>query len=115
MKKLVLDDDKSRMAKFFLAKKQGEELRQVWGAEECIQDLKSEEWDLVSLDHDLRGQPYDDPTEENSGSEVVRWIVANKPKVKEFVVHSYNFKAAPSMVKALQEAGYKAEWIPFNL
>ncbi len=114
MKKLVLDDDKSRMAKFFYLKGD-DDLMRVWNAKDCISSLKLEEWDLVSLDHDLRGQPYDDPTEENSGSEVVRWIVANKPKVKEFVVHSYNHLQAPKMVESLIGAGYKAEWVPFNL
>ncbi len=114
MKKLVLDDCPNRMAKFF-ANKGEEDLMRVWNAKDCIESLRLEEWDLVSLDHDLDQMPYDNPQKENTGSGVVRWIVANKPKVKRFVVHSYNNLQAPKMVEALKGAGYEAVWEPFNL
>jgi CheY-like chemotaxis protein len=114
MKKvLVLDDDKSRMAKFFL-NKQDTDLRQVWNAADCIEALKDGHYDICQLDHDLEGV-YQDPAEENTGSGVVRWVVENRPQVDKFIVHSYNERAALGMVEALLAAGYWAVWIPFNL
>ena len=116
MKKILFcDDDSSRHSKFFQTKEQGDELRQVWNAADCIEALKEGRYDLVSLDHDLNGEAYQNPTEKNTGSEVVRFITANKPDVKEFVVHSYNEFAAKNMVEDLQKAGYRVEWSPFSL
>ena len=115
MKTLILDDCKKRQAKFFQTKEQGDELRQVWNATDCIEALKEGRYDLVSLDHDLNGEAYQNPAEKNTGSEVVRFITANKPDVKEFVVHSYNEFAAKNMVEDLQKAGYRVEWSPFSL
>jgi len=108
---LFLDDDRERHARFTNHFSFGPKM--VWSAEECISELKKE-WDLVFLDHDLRGIHFDDPNEENSGSGVVRWIITNKPTVKEFIVHSYNHVQAPKMVKDLIAAGYKASWEPFD-
>lgn len=114
MRTLFLDDDKLRHSKFFQTKKQGEELRQAWNAADCIKALEDGHWNLVQLDHDLE-DIYQDPAEENTGSEVVRWVIINKPQVDKFIVHSYNETEAPKMVEALLEAGYWAVWIPFNL
>lgn len=114
MEKLILflDDDSDRHARFTNHFSFGPKM--VWSAAECISELGKQNFDLVFLDHDLRGIHFDDPDNENSGSEVVRWIVAYKPTVKEFVVHSYNHVQAPKMVKNLIDAGYKASWKPFD-
>lgn len=68
----------------------------------------------IFLDHDLGGVTYQDPKELNSGSEVVRWIVANKPELIRIVVHTCNTVQGPRMVEDLQRAGYEAVWIPFT-
>ena len=114
MKVLFMDDDRNRQMKRFWAKGD-DDLRQVWNAADCIEALKEGGWQIVSLDMDLEGVPYDDPAKKNSGAEVVRWICANKPDVERFVIHSYNWKIAPEMVQNLLDAGYKCEYIPFNL
>ncbi len=115
MKVLFLDDDKSRHSKFFQTKESGDDFRQVWNTADCIEALKEGGWKVASLDHDLLGEPYQNPLDENCGSAVVRWIVANKPDVEEFVIHSYNHVASPIMVTDLQKAGYRAAWSPFDL
>ena len=114
MKICFLDDDPKRQRKRFWAKGE-DDLRQVWNASDCIEALKEGGWQIVSLDHDLRNIPYDDPNIDNCGSAVVRWIVENKPDVEKFIVHSYNWCQAPTMVQNLLDAGYKCEYIPFNL
>lgn len=83
-------------------------------AESCIAELKKQDWDEVFLDHDLGGTIYQDASDKNSGSEVVRWIVENKPKVGLFVCHSLNGPARENMVMALRSAGYGAANMPFN-
>lgn len=83
-------------------------------AESCIAELKKQDWDEVFLDHDLGRTTYQDASDKNSGSEVVRWILKNKPKVGLFVCHSLNGPARENMVMALRSAGYGVETIPFN-
>lgn len=83
-------------------------------AESCIEELKNQFWDNVFLDHDLGGTTYQDMNDKNSGSEVVRWVVENKPKVGVFVCHSLNGPARENMVMALRSAGYEVANIPFN-
>lgn len=115
MKICFLDDDKNRQMKRFWAKGD-DDLRQVWNAADCIEALKEGGWSICSLDHDLNLKPFDDPSIENCGSAVVRWIVKNKPDVEEFIVHSYNDRESPKMVDMLKKAGYKkVSWQPFNL
>jgi hypothetical protein len=65
------------------------------------------------LDHDLGGKQWVDSAEKNTGMEVVRWIVANKPPLKHVVVHSHNNIAAKEMRLKLADAGYSVEEVPF--
>jgi hypothetical protein len=60
----------------------------VTTSQEGIKLLDSQEWDEVWLDHDL-GEDS-----EGSGSDIVRHIVATRPSVDFFVVHSMNTVAA---------------------
>jgi hypothetical protein len=82
-------------------------------AQECIDALKStdETWDIVFLDHDLGGKIFVDVDDPNTGSEVVRWIVENLPKINKIIVHSCNVCAAEVMVKDLNNAGYSAHYV----
>ena len=110
MNVLILEDSKSRQRDF--------RSNLPWAtivetAESCIKRLQKEDWDLVFLDHDLGGEIYVDATNTNTGSEVVRWICGNNPKIKKIVVHSLNDEAAYHMVVDLKMANYDAEAIPF--
>jgi hypothetical protein len=69
---------------------------------------------LVFLDHDLGGETFVDSNREDCGMEVVRWVVANRPKVSQFIVHSYNPSGAQRMVDDLAGAGYAVARIPFS-
>lgn len=83
-------------------------------ADSCIEQLKGEVWDHVFLDHDLGGTTYQDTNEKNSGSEVVKWVIENKPAVGLFVCHSLNTPARVSMIRQLKNAGYGVLNIPFG-
>ncbi len=105
---LFLDDFPERSAEFLALVPHG---HWVETAADCIARL-AEPWDVVFLDHDLGGMAFVDPEEEDTGSGVVRWVVANRPRVGRFIVHSLNEGAATPMVADLQAAGYSAEYRP---
>jgi len=83
-------------------------------AADAIFNLGFGEWDLVLLDHDLGKEIYADSNGENTGAEVTRWILKNKPTIKRVVVHSFNPSGAEVMLKNLIEAGYNPIYAPFN-
>lgn len=68
-------------------------------------------FDVAYLDHDLDGT-YQDPSEANTGSAVVRWAAANRPRVGRFVVHTMGNRG-PAMAAALGAAGYTACYMSF--
>jgi hypothetical protein len=110
---LFLDDDASRTKAF---KSRVPSALTAENAKDFIELLKKIEGDepvQAFLDHDLGGEVYVDSSRENTGMEVVRWIVANNPKIMDIVVHSHNGPAAARMVVALCDAGYEARAIPF--
>ncbi len=110
-KALILDDDPERV----------EYLRRVYPtavwvktSQECIKNLQYD-WDIISLDHDLGGEVYVDPTRPDCGMEVVRWMAANRPehlKNTQFVVHSLNADAAKKMIETLRASGYRCTYRP---
>lgn len=106
---LFLDDNHARLAH---ARELAFGCVCVETADETIQKLSERSWRIVSLDHDLGGETYVDPRDPNTGSAVVRWIMANKPTVGEFIVHSMNTPAANIMVSNLRRAGYVANYVP---
>src|SRR5207244_70638 len=73
----------------------------------------AEEVKLLFLDHDLDDFGYIPGKINDTGMEVVMWIVGNKPKIERIIVHSRNGEVAPLMVQKLKEAGYNCESTPF--
>ena len=60
-------------------------------AEECIEELKNDIFDIIFLDHDLGGEVFVDYRETNTGSEVSRWIYENPINDNTIVIiHSFN-------------------------
>jgi len=78
----------------------------VHTAVDAIARIEAQHWDIVSLDHDLGGEAYVDSKREDCGMEVVRFIVANQPKIHKVIVHSSNGPARLNMVSLLKQAGY---------
>jgi len=109
---LFLDDDPERLKRF---RSRIPSATQTEDADATIAALPTQEWDYVFLDHDLGGEIFVDPSIKNCGMEVVRWIEANSPKVKQFIVHSCNYGAAETMVSRLVDAGYEAVHVPFTV
>ena len=82
---------------------------------DCIAALKSKNFTTVMLDFDLTGDEkssnYKDP---ESGGEVVRWIIENKPTITELLLHSHNVPMASRMSLELKDAGYQSFMVPFG-
>lgn len=114
MRVLFLDDSAIRIQRAYETFA-NDHLEVVVSSEAAITALVDPElWDLVMLDHDLGGKHWA-PSDEESGMEVVRWIVENKPTIGRIVVHSWNNVAAPVMTNRLKKAGYETAYIPFEV
>jgi len=114
MKILFLDDNEDRWIHF---KNVVDYDVAQWAqtAKECIHWLQKEKYDQVCLDHDLGGEVFVDSDREDTGMEVVRWIVANKPQIDEIYVHTHNQPAGIRMATSLREAGYSVTYVPFGV
>lgn len=85
---------------------------------EALRLLCSEEFDVVSLDHDLTGIDFEDPDTPTCGMEIVRYIAKcgwpdNKPR-PIFRIHSSNLFAVHLMTVFLHEMGFSAHYYPIT-
>ena len=125
---LFLDDDAQRAVLAYNRMSIEDRSNTIWctTAKEAIQTA----WDYrdrltkVSLDHDLEGQQYMNTKREDCGMEVVRFLEKKHrlepeefKKLKEtlFIIHSWNFHAAPIMQERLSNLGLNSVWIPFGM
>jgi len=106
---LFLDDNPNRIKNF---RSRVPYATIVETAHDCIEQLNND-WDVVFLDHDLGGEIFVDPEQDNTGSEVIRWIEVNKPKIQKVIVHTCNHEVSDKMINDLIAAGYPATYIPF--
>lgn len=85
---------------------------------ECLRLMCRNEYDLISLDHDLNGVDFEDPDSQNCGMEVVRYLKKTgwPPNKKKplFHIHSSNVFAAFLMQRELESIGLFAEWRRFE-
>jgi len=121
MRVLFLDDNEERWNKALenfeelLPKSYAiSEMKWAQTAQECIQMLQDEQWDAVSLDHDLGGEVHVDSNREDTGMEVVRWIIANRAEIPFIIVHSWNIPAARRMCEQLRMHYYQVLMKPFG-
>jgi len=113
-RRLFLDDDPAR-AEAFLARHPNA----VWvqTVPECLDKLAGR-WHEIHLDHDLGGEHYVDPSRDDCGMAVVRWLI-QEPRQHlaraQFTVHSHNMVAAYEMVFRLRLARFRVIARPFGL
>lgn len=111
---LFLDDNPARRRWATLNLGVGTELVTVKDVDGAIAALgDGNPWAIVYLDHDLGEETFVDSSRPDCGMAVVRWAIANRPSVGEFVVHSLNTPAGHEMVGALNVAGYTARYRSF--
>lgn len=94
----------------------------VTTAKACIGRLSDiEEWDVLYLDHDLGGDPIEEPSTRDAngdtGMSVVLYLLTagrQHRKRMRVVVHSLNGPAAERMFIHLKGAGFQVERVPFT-
>jgi len=114
---LFLDDRTKRIEAARKKYTQQYDVTFVHNVKECLRYLCREEFDIVSLDHDLDGDDFQDPDEVSSGMEVVRYIEkcgSHTVDATEFWVHSSNLFAANLMIRRLTDIGLKAYYKRFQ-
>ena len=119
-KLLFLDDRTKRIMAVNRAKDYSSfDVTIVTNVKECLRHLSRYDWDVVSLDHDLNGDDFQDPDDIASGMEIVRYIKKTSWPVQRkrptFYVHSSNMFAANLMVEELASMGFNAYWHMFEV
>lgn len=116
---LVLEDDLNRVD-IFKRKLGGRfDLCFVETAMDAIVAIQSEDFDVIFLDHDLGGEVYVSTEDTNTGSEVVRWMIAYHGALFTYnpyvIIHSLNTPAAEDMERKLKSADFPFVYrIPFT-
>ena len=118
MARVLFLDDSMKRINGSIEKYKNDDLTIVTNAPDCLRELSFQDWDIVSLDHDLEGRDFADPDKKNTGMEVIRYISKmgwpSKRKKPIFIIHSSNFFAANLMCKHLKELGEWATHKPFG-
>lgn len=82
--------------------------------QEAMRLLSSRDWDVVSLDHDLNGNDFEDPDSPTCGMAIVRYIEKTgwpkNRKLPDFVIHTSNAFAAHLMSTRLSIALASIPW-----
>lgn len=118
MTRLLFVDDRSKRIHAALKQYSQHEVVIAPNFFEAMRLLSSQDWDYVSLDHDLNGCDFEDPDSPTSGMEIVRYLEKTGwPEGKHkpfFWVHSKNLFAAHLMVTRLRALGIEALYQPFE-
>ena len=119
LKKMLFVDDRTKRIHSALRQYADEyEVTIAANVKEALRAMAREDFDVISLDHDLTGCDFEDPDTPTCGMEIVRYIEKTgwpeeKPKPK-FWVHSSNIFAAQLMVSRLRKMYLFAVWIKFK-
>ena len=117
-KMLFLDDRTKRIMSAMEQYKDRYDVTIVTNVKECLRYLCKQEWDILSLDHDLNGDDFQDPDDSNSGMEVARYIMKtgwpSKFHKSEVWVHSSNLFAAELMLSVFQSMDFRTYYHKFE-
>jgi len=114
---LVLEDDETRITHFrerfhslfLVGENTGKHMSEICyarTAQDAIEFLKeTAHFDIIFLDHDLGDRVFVSSDDENTGSEVVRYLVehSNEYSNTRFIIHSFNPIGAESMFNSIRE------------
>ena len=113
MKIFILEDNIERV-KSFRKMFHPEQLVFTDKVEYAKDILKKDTFDVLFLDHDLGGEIFVESNREDTGYELVKYIVENELQKKARIcIHSHNPFGSEYMLKALEKANYTAFLKPF--
>jgi len=118
--KLLFVDDKPSRCEDAI-KRYGDEYEVILAhtVADALRQMSGNNLSVVSLDHDLNGQDFQDPDESTSGMAILRylqktgWPFDQRPRPR-FLIHSTNLFAASAMVDILWQGGFDAISQPYN-
>lgn len=114
MTKVLFVDDRSKRIHWAL--QEYEDVTIATNVKEALRLLSSQDWDVVSLDHDLTGIDFEDPETPTCGMEIVRYIEKcgwpDQRERPEFVIHSSNLFAVHLMMTCLMQMGFATYYQP---
>ena len=99
---LLIEDNTNRITFFKNALKK-HKLTVCGHARAAKRAIKKEKFDIIFLDHDLRGKP-EDPSSDNCGSEVARFIMDKGIECNCIVLHTENRVGRESMEELLPDS-----------
>jgi len=99
---LVLDDNPHRLT-FFQQGLKGHKVTVCHHARSAIKALKKYTFDVIFLDHDLNSAD-NDPEDENTGSEVARYIAEHTIPCGTIILHTENETGRESMETILPDS-----------
>lgn len=116
--KMLFVDDRTKRIHHALTAFPGYDVTIATCVPEALRQMVKEDWDVISLDHDLNGHDFQDPDTPTCGMEIVRYIaktgwtpLRRKPI---FWIHSSNLFAAHLMVTSLKKIGLEAYYRPIQ-
>lgn len=117
MAKMLFVDDRSKRIHYALTEYgKNYDVTIAPNFHEAMRLLCSQNWDVVSLDHDLNGCDFEDPETPTCGMAIVRyicktgWPSARKQPI--FWIHSGNLFAAHLMTTNLRLFGFEVLYNP---
>lgn len=109
-RKILFLDDRSKRIHDAIRQYGDDDLTIVTNVIECLRYLSAEDWDVVSLDHDLGGHEFMDPDNPNCGMAVVRYLEKTTWPIHKYmpkiIIHSSNMFAAYAMCDRLTRLGF---------
>ncbi|MBW1672998.1 MAG: hypothetical protein JRJ45_05025 [Deltaproteobacteria bacterium] len=118
MSRILFLDDRTKRIYAAIEQYKNDDLTIVTNVKECLRYMSRNDYDVISLDHDLNGCDFQDPDSSNVGMEVVRYIEKTgwprEKNIPYFIVHSSNIFAAHLMVVRLKVKGFSAQWKRFE-
>ncbi len=117
MKVLILDDSADRHQIFAATTYERWDRVQAWTAAQAIEALKTQTFDLVTLDHDLADAHYLNlkADHEDTGRAVSRWMAEHMTERPRVIVHSWNIDGGGNMVMDLRDAGFDVTYRMFGM
>jgi len=113
--KLLFVDDRTKRIHYALNNFPQFDVTIATCVKEALRQMSANDFDVISLDHDLTGCDFEDPETETCGMEIVRYIEKcgwppqrNKPV---FFIHSSNLFAAHLMKTTLEGLGYRTDYM----
>ena len=122
--RILFLDDRSKRFKEAMKRWKDDDLTIVCTSKECIKLISTEEFDVISLDHDLGFEEFVPSIMPNTGMEVIRHICENIDFLRDklapasgsnnFIIHTSNEPAGYKMVERLREVGLLAWYNRFR-